>query len=490
MGKMTLKREPLLKTKHKSYSYQIEAIKAIRDLKYGAIFHEQGLGKTKIAIDILLYWLENKFVDTVLLVVKKSLIHNWILELKEHCYIRGAILSQNKNRNFQIFNGPARLIITNYEVIKSEKERMRLFLKARDVGVILDESTKIKNPNSKLTQAFFQLSKLFKKKIIMTGTPIANRPYDVWAQIYFLDKGKSLGTNYRKFKKDLDLTNRLFDDQEKQKVYEENISNIFSKINHFVIRETKKSGVINLPEKVYRNIETEWESIQYEKYAQVRKELKIIIIKEGIPKEDISENDLKRLLRLIQLASNPKIIDDEYNRLPGKVNYLESLFVNIFNKREKCIVWSNFIKNINFLHKHFKKHHPVKLHGKMDMFQRNRAIENFKDDENVKVLFATPGAAKEGLTLTTANHVIYFDRGFSLDDYLQSQDRIHRISQEKTCYIYNLIMKDSIDEWIDVLLNAKHLSAQLSQNDISIDYFRSQISYDFGEIIKQILQIE
>ena len=105
-------------------------------------------------------------------------------------------------------------------------------------------------------------------------------------------------------------------------------------------------------------------------------------------------------------------------------------------------------------------------------------------------MFATPGAAKEGLTLTCANHVIYYDRGFSLDDYLQSQDRIHRISQSKTCYIYNLIMKDSIDEWIDILLNAKRLAAQLGQNDISIDYYRSQISYNFGEIVKAILRIE
>ena len=101
-----------------------------------------------------------------------------------------------------------------------------------------------------------------------------------------------------------------------------------------------------------------------------------------------------------------------------------------------------------------------------------------------------PGAAKEGLTLTVANHVIYYDRTFSLDDYLQSQDRIHRISQEKKCYIYNLIMKNSIDEWVNVLLKAKHLAAQLVQGDISIEYYRTQISYEFGEIIKNILAIK
>ena len=52
-----------------------------------------------------------------------------------------------------------------------------------------------------------------------------------------------------------------------------------------------------------------------------------------------------------------------------------------------------------------------------------------------------PQSSKEGLTLTVANHCIFYDRTLSLDDYLQAQDRIHRISQNKECFIYNLIIK-------------------------------------------------
>jgi SNF2 family DNA or RNA helicase len=106
------------------------------------------------------------------------------------------------------------------------------------------------------------------------------------------------------------------------------------------------------------------------------------------------------------------------------------------------------------------------------------------------VLIATPGAAKEGLTLTVANHVIFFDRSFSLDDYLQAQDRIHRVSQVKTCYVYNLIMRDSIDEWVDLLLQAKKLAAQLAQGDISYDYYKKNMSYSYGEIVRGILDLE
>ena len=110
-------------------------------------------------------------------------------------------------------------------------------------------------------------------------------------------------------------------------------------------------------------------------------------------------------------------------------------------------------------------------------------------EPSCRVLVATPGAAKEGLTLTAANHVIFYDRSFSLDDYLQAQDRIHRISQGKTCYVTNLIMQDSIDEWVDVLLHSKQLAAQLAQGDVSLEYYQSQMSYDFGHVLRAILNI-
>lgn len=86
--------------------------------------------------------------------------------------------------------------------------------------------------------------------------------------------------------------------------------------------------------------------------------------------------------------------------------------------------------------------------------------------------------------------MIFYDRGFSLDDYLQAQDRIHRISQGKICHVYNLIMEDSIDEWIDILLQSKYLAAQLAQGDITLEYYQEYMSYDFGSIIRSILHIE
>jgi SNF2 family DNA or RNA helicase len=490
MGTIKLKKEPRLAVKHDAMEYQGEAVKEIRERDYAAIFHEQGLGKSKIGIDLILYWLETKSVDTVLLIVKKGLIENWKNEFKIHTHLEPRVLSQNTNYNFHIFNSPCRVILVHYEVIKKEEARLKLFLNTRDVAAILDESTKIKNPNSDLTKSFFNLAPLFKKRIIMSGLPVANRPYDIWAQIKFLDQGTHLGDSFSEFKKDYDFSNDFNSDERSKNNFETSLNSVWPRISSFCVRETKESAGIELPNKTIKKIYTDWEDRQYDLYQQFRNNLKAIIIKEGLIKEDNAEDVLKRLLRLVQIASNPALVDEDYKGQPGKMEYLEELVETIIKNKEKCIIWSSFTQNVDYFHKIFHAHGACKVHGKLSYEQRNQSIEKFKINSENKILIATPGAAKEGLTLTMANHTIFYDRTFSLDDYLQSQDRIHRISQNRPCFVYNLIMQDSIDEWVNILLEAKHLAAQLAQGDISLDYYQSQISYDYGTILKEILNID
>ena len=75
-----LRKPPKLSTKHEAYSYQLDAFQEVKDLSYAAVFHEQGLGKTKIAIDLLLFWLIEDIIDTVFIVTKKILVQNWCEE--------------------------------------------------------------------------------------------------------------------------------------------------------------------------------------------------------------------------------------------------------------------------------------------------------------------------------------------------------------------------------------------------------------------------
>jgi SNF2 family DNA or RNA helicase len=222
----------------------------------------------------------------------------------------------------------------------------------------------------------------------------------------------------------------------------------------------------------------------------MQNDLHATVVKNGIPADENTEEVLKRLLRLVQIASNPKLVDESYAGVPGKLELVTDLVARIRDAGEKCIIWTSFTDNVDWLARELREHGTCRVHGKLTMEDRNRSVEKFLSQDDVRVFIATPGAAKEGLTLTVANHVIFYDRTFSLDDYLQAQDRIHRISQKKTCYVHNMIMEDSIDEWVDLLLRSKQLAAQLAQGDISLDYYKSQMSYEFGDILRGILAMK
>jgi len=156
----------------------------------------------------------------------------------------------------------------------------------------------------------------------------------------------------------------------------------------------------------------------------------IEIVKDGLKTLDDSSAVVKRLLRLVQATSNPRLIDEAYRGESAKEGVLNKMIDAILVNGEKCIVWTNYIENVDYLYKSYSSIGCVKIHGGMKISDRNNSVTKFKFPE-YKILFATPTSSKEGLTLTEANHVIFYDRSFSLDDYLQAQDRIHRISQKK-----------------------------------------------------------
>lgn len=478
-----------LQAKHLAFPHQLDALEAIKDLPYAAVFHEQGLGKTKIGLDLALYWLAHDIVDSVLIVAKKGLIGNWQSEVASHSHLAPRVLGQDRNANFYAFNSPVRLYLTHYEAVLSERRRLELFLQTRRVGVLLDEAQKIKNPDTEVSQALHALADGFVRRVIMTGTPVANRPYDLWSQVQFLDGGEALGRSFTIFKRNLDLTNDLGRNKSRAAAFARELEQLFEKIQHFSIRETKKTAGLALPDKTIRNVECLLEPRQAEIYDQFRDELAAIVVREGRPTLDDAEGLLKRLLRLVQVASNPATIDQSYHARPGKLLALDNLVHEAVDAGEKVVVWTSFTKNADFLGLHLNEFGALVLHGGHSMTDREEALNNFKTDSDCRVLVATPGAAKEGLTLTVANHAVFYDRSFSLDDYLQAQDRIHRISQNKPCHVTNLVATGTVDAWVDALLTAKHLAAQLGQGDITRSEYESRADYTFGEMVSDVLRL-
>ena len=481
---------------HNRYQHRLEPLdfqeKAFNKFKssdIAAIFFEQGLGKTKIAIDLMLHWLQNGDLDKMFIVVKKGLVNNWYSEIKKHTFMIPAILSNTKSKNTSIFMSRVNVLVLNYEIILNEFERIYDLGKIRNLGIILDESAKIKNPEANISKKLHQISDRFKKKVIMTGTPSANRPEDYWSQIFFLDRGKSLGEKHKVFFEKVKISNDLVDDPQYQNKLIKNIEDIKEKIAGFTLRETKDSSSIELPEKIFENIFIEFSSEQGKIYTKALTELRTKIEKENISFEDNVEAFLKRIIRIRQICSNPKMLDLSFNEKTNRLQKTLELVRSIAEKNEKCIIWTSFKYNINYLKVFLEKFNPVALDGSMQNDERKLSVTRFLEQEDTKVLIATPQSSKEGLTLTVANHCIYFDRTLSLDDYLQSQDRIHRIGQTKNCFYYNLIIKNSVDEWVESLIDAKSLFAKLSIGDISNVEFSEKIKFNFGELIKKVLEV-
>lgn len=479
-----------LDPKQSAFPHQMEALEAISDLEYAGVFDEQGLGKTKIGLDLALLWLRDDVVDSVLIVTKKGLIDNWCDEITTHSYLRPRILDQDRTSNFFAFNSPARLYLAHYEVVRSERKRFMLFLRTRRVGVILDEAQMIKNPDTGTTKAMHSLADGFERRVIMTGTPVANRPYDIWSQVRFLDGGESLGNEFASFRKELDLSNDLSKNKEAANAFAVGLEQLFDRIKPFSIRRTKDTAGLNLPGKTISNVECQMESRQAEIYNNYREELAAVVVKEGMPVLDDVEAVLKRLMRLVQVASNPAMVDESYQNTPGKYPELENLVYQAVDDAQKIVVWTTFTYNAEILGRELHWAGASIVHGDLSMATRREALRSFKEDQDCKVLVATPGAAKEGLTLTVANHAVFFDRSFSLDDYLQAQDRIHRITQVNPCVVTNLIAINTVDSWVDALLSAKHLAAQLAQGDIDRQEYDARSDYSFGEILKEVLQLE
>lgn len=444
--------------KTEAFPHQIEAIDYISKHDEVALFDEQGLGKTKIVIDSLCASMKDGMIEGVLVVSPMSLLYNWEQEVTKHSFLIPIVLKGTEREKRYKFLTGANFYITNYEAVIAELERIKRFCKSRKVAIVLDESARVKDPATKTAQALFKLGPYSTKRIIITGTPVANKPVDVWSQFFFLDGGVLLGSDFKVFKTRYN---------EKNPDYGEALLELKNIVTEHSIRRCKNE-VLELPEKKFVNIYVPLAGAQLGLYSQLKEELRIEVQDmDGNAILDEAENILKKLLRLTQIASNPILIDKGYKEIPAKFVVLDTLLKDIIVKDEKAIIWTSFVENIIILKSRFKQYCPLVIYGDVPVQDRADAVKVFQESEKNRIMIANPSAAREGITLTRANNAIYVDRNFNLVDYLQSQDRIHRISQTKDCKIMKILAKGTIDEYIDRVIDVKKDIAGYVQGDTS-----------------------
>lgn len=440
--------------------HQAEGTRFLRERSAAALFDEQGLGKSKQLIDAVVGSIQDGSLAGALIVCPNTIKATWAEEIERYCDERYAVFGSGKKARRVTFRSlRAAFYVINYEAIAAELPSLRALLRFKKMALVLDESHRIKTPAARVTRAIHTLRLDAARRYIMTGTPVANKPEDLWAQVFFLDDGRALGSSFRAFRERFCTPEGGYT----------RIDELRERLATVCLRR-EKEGTLELPPKTLAYVSVTLIGEQLRMYEDLRQDLELWI-RDLSGSEILSnaENILTRLLRLAQLASNPALLDSAYIETPAKFRALDELLHSyLAEPTEKVIIWTSFVDNIRSLLQRYARYKPVALHGEMDARSRTAAVSAFKRSAAVRLMIANPAAAREGLTLTQARTAIYLDRTFNLVDFLQSQDRIHRLSQENACEIVILNAQGTIDEFIDFSLAQKHRLAKYAQNDTDL----------------------
>jgi SNF2 family DNA or RNA helicase len=435
--------------------HQVAGTRFLRQSERAALFDEQGLGKSKQLIDAVSADVASGTLGGALIVCPNGLKTNWADEIDRFSTLRYAVFgSGRKARRVAFRSLRAAFYVINYEAVHAELPSLRALLRFKPMALVLDESHRIKTPDAKVTRAVLQLRTEAQRRYLLTGTPVANKPEDLWSQALFLDDGMALGETFEEFQRHYCTGSGGY----------QSVDELRERMMHLALRRTKADS-LELPPKQFHRVSVELSGRQRALYEQMRDELAVWV--RSLSGEEVqTHGDLifTRMLRLAQIASNPALIDAGYDQVPAKFTALDVLLA-AYTPERKVIVWTSFVGNIQALAARYRHLNPVTIYGEQDTAARDQSVRAFRGDPAVRLLVANPAAAREGLTLTEASVAIYVDRTFNLVDYLQSQDRIHRISQTRECDIVLLMGDQTIDEFVDFSLEQKHRLARFTQKD-------------------------
>ncbi|WP_430614732.1 SNF2-related protein [Flavobacterium sp. JP2137] len=434
----------------------------------GCLADDMGLGKTLQTIAFLEY-LKRKDKNTLpsLIIAPTSLVFNWNSEIAKFCPSLKALNFTGTNRmehraDFDKYD----LVISTYGSLLNDVASLKDF---KFNYIILDESQAIKNPNSKRYKAVRLLHS--NNRLVLTGTPIENNTFDLYAQLNFLNPGLLGNMNH--------FRNQFSDHIDKDKNVE--TAQLLNKIiSPFILRRTKEQVAKELPDKTESVIFCEMGKEQRQVYDSFKNKYRDYLLNKidenGIEKSQMYV--LEGLTKLRQICNSTALINSEedYGNYSAK---LEILIENIKEKtgKHKILVFSQFVKMLQIVKTRLEEEQIT--YEYLDGQTRNRQenVENFQNNEDVRVFLISLKAGGTGLNLTEADYVFIVDPWWNPAVENQAIDRCYRIGQTKNVMAYRMICKDTIEEKIVTLQRKK---TRVASSIISIDDEKK--SFDVNEI--------
>ena len=437
----------------------------------GILADDMGLGKTLQVIALLTAFYQEKTEQKAagnegsgselplpsLIVCPASLVYNWGQEFARFSpEIRVLLIAGTaKERQEQLeeqmrmeASERAQVIITSYDLLKRDRAA---YLGRTFEYEIIDEAQVIKNAKTQGAKAVKEISA--NVRFALTGTPVENRLSELWSIFDFLMPGFLY--SYRKFRERYELPIVKNQDPEA-------LTALRRMTGPFVLRRLKKDVLRELPGKEERIVYSAASGRQQKLYTA-----SALKLKEALAGGAWSGNGklevLSQLMRLRQICCDPALCFEDYTGKSAKLETCVSLIASASAAGHKILLFSQFASMLERIRERLLQE-GISSHllvGATPKEERSRMVQAFASDE-VPVFLISLKAGGTGLNLTAADIVIHYDPWWNVAAQNQATDRAYRIGQEKPVTVYKLILKDTIEENLLKLQNAKlALAAQV-----------------------------
>ncbi len=437
--------------------HQKIAIEKLAGSKRFILADDMGLGKTTATIIAALETGAKK----ILIVCPASLKINWQREIENYSD-RPVFIAEGKK-----FSTESDFVIVNYDILKNfhdtKDKGESLLLKSNFDLVILDEAHMVSNAQAQRTKLINHFAKNINRVWLLTGTPMTSRPMNYYNLLNLIES--PVAQNWMAYA--IRYCQGYQFTAGKRKVWNvsgaSNLEELRDRTSKQILRRLKED-VLDLPDKiitpVYLRLQSkEYEGLMGEYYDWYDKN----------PDESSSLTvQFSKLMKVRKVIANEKV--------KQTIEFAE----NIIEQGKKVIIFTNFTDTLQSIYQHFGKT-AVYLDGSCSNSVRQQAVDQFQNDEKVRVFVGNLKAAGVGLTLTAAEVVIMNDLSFVPAEHAQAEDRAYRYGQKSNVLVYYPLFDNTIEGAIYDILNKKKEIIRTVMGD--------EVSFNSADVVEDILKL-
>jgi SWI/SNF-related matrix-associated actin-dependent regulator 1 of chromatin subfamily A len=434
--------------------HQKVAIETLVGNKKFILADDMGVGKTTSTV---IASIESN-VKKILVICPATLKINWKREIENYS-TKSIFIAEGKN-----YSDNHDIVIVNYDIIKNfhdiKNQEESLIIKSNFDLVIIDEAHYIKNAQAQRTKLINDIVKNIDRVWMLTGTPMTSRPIDYYNLLNLADS--PVAKNWMAYV--IRYCSGYQFKAGNRKVWNvmgaSNLDELRERTSGTILRRLKED-VLDLPDKIITPVYLRLKSKEYEN-----------VMGEYYDWYDKNPQESKSLtVQFTKLTKVRQIIANE------KIKNTIELAENIIEQDKKVIIFCNFTESLNIIYEHFGKT-AVKLDGSMSKQQKQFSVDQFQENDKIKVFVGNIKAAGVGITLTAAEAVIMNDLSFLPSDHSQAEDRSYRYGQKNNVLVYYPLFENTIEGIIyDILQNKKRVISTVLGDDLNND----------GDIAEEIL---